>query len=65
MRAIAFLLVFLLAVPAVADNAFYEPEPNNTLGRSNPIAGALSISGTMDKGDQDAFMWTVSDDDAQ
>ena len=43
----------------------YESEPNNTPAEANAVSGAATILGTMSGSDQDAFMWTVSDEDAQ
>ena len=62
------LLVLGLLLPlfgAHAQPAFYESEPNDTPVQANAIAGEVVLFGTMDKGDQDGFVWTVSDDDAR
>lgn len=53
-------------LPAIAPGASsYESEPNNTPAEANLIAGAVTVLGTMNDRDQDGFMWTVSDEDAQ
>jgi len=48
-----------------AEPGFYESEPNNTPAEANAVAGEVTLYGAMVKGDQDGFMWTVSDDDAR
>ncbi|MGK2927276.1 MAG: hypothetical protein ACSLE2_16795, partial [Lysobacterales bacterium] len=50
---------------AQAITSSYESEPNNTPAEANPIAGEVVVLGTMNDQDQDGFMWTVSDEDAQ
>lgn len=65
---VALWSVWLLVVEAplvVAASAYYESEPNNTPVDANPIAGEVDLYGTMVSGDQDGFLWTVSDDDAR
>ncbi len=60
------MLGLVFAAPcALAEPGFYESEPNNTPAEANPVAGEVTLYGTMLKGDQDGFMWTVSDDDAR
>lgn len=48
-----------------AQPAHYESEPNDTPAQANAIGGAVTVFGSMDQGDQDGFIWTVSDDDAR
>jgi hypothetical protein len=48
-----------------AQTSLYETEPNNTPAEANRIAGEVTIMGTMAGNDQDGFIWTVSDVDAQ
>lgn len=55
----------LLSVPVAQATSTFESEPNNTPAQANAIAGATIVLGTMNEGDQDGFMWTVSDVDAQ
>ena len=63
------LVILASSIPALpsafAQPSFYETEPNNTPAEANRIAGAVTILGTMNGTDQDGFMWTVSDEDAQ
>jgi hypothetical protein len=55
-----------MLMPLLANAASsYESEPNNTPAEADPVSGAATILGTMNDGDQDGFMWTVSDEDAQ
>ena len=59
-------LLALFAWPAAfAETSFYESEPNNTPAEANSIAGEVTVYGTMLAGDQDGFLWTVSDNDAR
>jgi hypothetical protein len=67
------LRVFSMALAAVslaamgsagALPAFHETEPNDTPETFNPISGEVRIIGTMPPGDQDGFLWSVSDVDA-
>lgn len=59
------LVVLLPLAGLQAQPAHYESEPNDTPAQANAIGGAVTVFGTMDKGDQDGFVWTVSDDDAR
>ncbi|MGA9573764.1 MAG: VWA domain-containing protein [Lysobacterales bacterium] len=61
----ALLLLIINAPCALAEPGFYESEPNNTPLEANPVAGEVTLYGTMVKGDQDGFLWTVTDDDAR
>jgi hypothetical protein len=61
----AAMLSALLAGPVAAQAAFHETEPNDTPETANRIAGAVRVLGNMPTGDQDGFIWTVSDVDAQ
>ena len=58
-------LSITFANPVWAQTSYYESEPNNTPSDANPVAGAITIIGDLDGQDQDAFMWSVSDVDAQ
>ena len=62
---IGSLLGMLLAVPVAAQSGFHETEPNDTPATANRIAGAVRVLGGLPPGDQDGFLWTVSDVDAQ
>jgi len=50
---------------ALAEPGYYESEPNNTPAEANAVSGEVTLYGSMVKGDQDGFIWTVSDDDAR
>ncbi len=63
-RSIA-LLGLLISSHTFAQPGFFETEPNDTPPDANPIDGAVTIHGTMVPGDQDGFLWTVSDNDAR
>jgi len=65
-RALARLGLFaaLFASSVSAQPAFHESEPNDTPEQANRISGATRIVGTLPVGDQDGFLWTVSDVDA-
>ena len=61
-----FFTPFLLAaIPAWADVAHFESEPNNKPDEFNHISGAVTLYGSMVGSDQDGFIWTVSDEDAR
>jgi Mg-chelatase subunit ChlD len=49
---------------ASAQPAFHESEPNDVPETANAVSGAVRIVGAMPDGDQDGFLWTVSDVDA-
>lgn len=55
----------LLGTGVLAQPSVYETEPNNQPGVADPISGEVIVVGTMVKSDQDGFLWTVSDVDAQ
>jgi hypothetical protein len=58
--------VLVMIPPTVCgQELFYETEPNNTPAEANTVSGEINIAGTMSGSDQDAFMWTVSDADAE
>ena len=51
---------------AYADSSvLYESEPNNTPFEANSFSGSTTIMGAMQGGDQDGYMWSISDVDAQ
>jgi Mg-chelatase subunit ChlD len=50
---------------AWAQPAVYESEPNDRPADLNRVSGAVKIMGSMSGDDQDGFMWSVSDVDAQ
>jgi len=43
----------------------YEKEPNNTPVQATPCYGEVILTGEMQKGDQDAFMWHVGADESK
>ena len=61
----AALSATVLSRLATAQPAIYESEPNDSPPDANPIAGPVTILGSMSPGDQDGYRWTVSDVDAQ
>jgi hypothetical protein len=62
---IAFAAVSLLAMASAgALPAFHESEPNDTPETFNRASGPVRIIGAMPPGDQDGFLWSVSDVDA-
>jgi hypothetical protein len=64
-RGVIALFALVAAGSASAQLSVYESEPNNTPAEANPIHGEVLVSGSMRKGDQDGYMWTVSDNDAR
>ena len=50
---------------AAGQPAIHETEPNDTPAEATRIAGPAVLIGSMAAGDQDGFLWTVSDVDAQ
>ena len=63
-----FLFLFLVSffpVLSFSAQSLYETEPNDIPAEANPFSGEGVIMGSMQNGDQDAFMWSVSDVDAQ
>jgi len=60
----AIALVVVLGSPVLAQPSFVESEPNDTPETFNPVSGEVRIMGTMPPGDQDGFLWSVSDVDA-
>ena len=67
LRAAAVVTACLLAglQAAAAAPAVFESEPNDTPADANPVSGEVRLFGSMTGGDQDAFVWSVSDDDAR
>ncbi|GMQ88024.1 MAG: hypothetical protein BMS9Abin08_1242 [Gammaproteobacteria bacterium] len=64
-RVMVLLVFSFFGALAYAQPAVYEVEPNNTPAEANKISGAVTIMGSMEKGDQDGFLWFVSDNDAR
>jgi hypothetical protein len=64
-RSLATLCLLIQLCGVQAQPAVYEAEPNDTPAQANPVSGAVTLFGVMDAGDQDGFLWTVSDDDAR
>jgi hypothetical protein len=60
---VALIAIFTLG-GLLADGVVHESEPNDTPETFNEISGAVRIIGTMPPGDQDGFLWSVSDVDA-
>lgn len=59
------LVLILATAPVTADVAYFESEPNDKPGEYNTTAGAVTLYGSLQGGDQDGYVWTVSDDDAR
>jgi hypothetical protein len=51
--------------PLWAQPSYFESEPNNTPAEALSVNGEITIIGSLEGQDQDAFMWSVSDTDAQ
>jgi len=54
----------LLAGAATAQQALVDTEPNDTPQDAARFAAPMTLMGTMPSGDQDGWMWTISDEDA-
>jgi hypothetical protein len=66
MRQYAWVILFCVCCDqsAFAQPAYVESEPNHAPPTFNEVSGAVRIMGTMPPGDQDGFLWSVSDVDA-
>jgi hypothetical protein len=64
-RLLASVILPVTASAALAQSAVMEREPNDTPAEANAVAGNVLLMGAMQQGDQDGFMWTVSDEDAR
>lgn len=64
-KALALVVCLLPPVSAFAQIAVYETEPNDTPETANVITGEARLLGELAPGDQDGFLWTVSDVGAQ
>ena len=61
-----FILASSLLFSSLANAVtLYEAEPNNTPVEATRFSGPTTIMGAMQSGDQDGYLWTVSDVDAQ
>ena len=61
------IFLFMAAFPATmawAQPTIMETEPNETPADAGVVAGEVVIIGSLVGGDQDAYLWTVSDVDA-
>ena len=54
----------LLAGAALAQQALIDTEPNDTPQTATKFSAPMTLMGTMPAGDQDAWLWEVSDEDA-
>ncbi len=52
------------ALAALAEQALVDAEPNDTPQTATEFSAPMRLMGTMPSGDQDAWLWTVSDEDA-
>jgi hypothetical protein len=64
-RGLATLFGLVACSALFAQSVVYEAEPNDTPADANRVSGAVTIMGTMAGDDQDGYLWTVSDVDAQ
>jgi len=53
-----------LSVSALAQQALVDTEPNDTPQTATRFSAPMTLMGTMPGGDQDGWMWVVSDEDA-
>lgn len=53
-----------LSGQAFGQTTIHETEPNNDTASFNRITGPIRVIGTLPNGDQDGFLWSVSDVDA-
>lgn len=63
-RSLAMAGALVLAWPASAAISIPEDEPNDTPQTANRIGGAVRVIASMPPGDQDGYLWQVSDVDA-
>lgn len=61
---ISYLGFCIAIADAVAQQQYYESEPNNAPHEAEQLTSPVSILGALPGGDQDGFNWTISDDDA-
>ncbi|HHD82014.1 MAG TPA: hypothetical protein ENK94_02360, partial [Campylobacterales bacterium] len=62
-RLLSFFLLtlFTWATPPT----LYEIEPNDTPTEATSFSGEIVLTGSIQKGDQDAFMWNIGEEDSQ
>ncbi len=62
-----FIYILLYCICSFSSQAqvFYDTEPNNTPAEASRFSGPAKIMGAMQGGDQDGYLWSVSDVDAQ
>lgn len=65
LRAVLLAVTLLFAATASAQGCIPEQEPNDTTAEATAITGAACVIGTLNGSDQDAFAWTVSEEDSQ
>lgn len=58
------LIIIWFSNQAFGQASIHETEPNDDAANFNRIAGPTRVIGTLPTGDQDGFLWTVSDVDA-
>lgn len=61
---VLMFLALLLAGSVSAQNCMQEQEPNDTPATANQLSDPLCVWGELADTDQDAFLWTVSEEDA-
>ncbi len=62
---IVLFLGFLHSNLLSSPTTLYEIEPNNTPTEATPFKGEIRLTGSIKKGDQDAFMWEIDEKDSQ
>ncbi|MEM7502196.1 MAG: hypothetical protein AAF417_09145 [Pseudomonadota bacterium] len=63
-RLLVTLTATLATIPASAQQALIDTEPNDTPRTASRFGAPMTLMGTMPSGDQDAWLWNVSDEDA-
>ena len=59
------VLVTLFTSVWATPTTLYEGEPNDTPVEATPFSGEILLTGMIKKGDQDAFMWKIGEEDSQ
>ncbi len=59
-----FLIILGQLLWSNSYTTIYEVEPNNTPSEATPFSGEMVVTGLIQKGDQDAFMWNINEEDS-
>jgi len=64
---LGFVLVLATLFTSVwaTPTTLYEVEPNDTPVEATPFSGEILLTGMIKKGDQDAYMWKIGEEDSQ